>query len=238
MTVTTYDDGRSCPAGCDAHVVFKKAHNGTPNAFLPAPGADPLANRGSPARGECRASRDAGTKDNCVICFGPENASCMITTYRGSGPKLGRFDVTPAFLKRWCTSAGIPETLKTKCDDHAKAVRNLAARVNCIANPDHPKCRATMAAAEAAKREDKPPYQACKEAGEASYNRSVSDPSLQRLHDCAYFKNRRDPYGGWSLLAPAACAEGYYVGKAGLDCCSADPYQAAIDPIECGGFYR
>ena len=35
MRLTMYDDGRSCPANCDAHVVFHSDDNGTPNAHLP-----------------------------------------------------------------------------------------------------------------------------------------------------------------------------------------------------------
>ena len=29
IKLTIYDDGKSCPAGCDAHVVFHQSMNGT-----------------------------------------------------------------------------------------------------------------------------------------------------------------------------------------------------------------
>ena len=232
MTLTTYDDGRSCPAGCDSHVVFRSVHNGTANAFRPGTGADPFAIRSAAHLHKCTRG------DPCVICFAPETSSCLITTYRGSGPKEGRFDVTPAFMREWCARAGLPAELKEKCTSHMRAAERLAAKVNCIANPDHSLCRATMTAAVAAKAEDEPRFERCVQIGERAYNNSISDPSLKRTHACAYFLNRRHPTGNWQLLAPGACQDGYFVGKNGLDCCSADPVQAAIDPTECGDFYR
>ena len=95
-----------------------------------------------------------------------------------------------------------------------------------------------MADAMASKAEDAPRYERCKQMGEAAYNASLADASLRRQHDCAYFRNRRDPTGRWLLLTPGACRNGYFVGKHGLDCCSADPVQAAIDARECSPYYR
>ena len=95
-----------------------------------------------------------------------------------------------------------------------------------------------MAAAVAEKTEDAPRYERCKQMGEAAYNASLVDASLMRKHDCAYFRHRRHPTGQWLLLSPGACGKGYFVGKNGLDCCSADPVQAAIDPVECSRYYR
>ena len=164
--------------------------------------------------------------------------SCLITTYRGSGPPAGRFDVTPAFLKEWCRRDGLPSPLAEKCRSHMRAAERLAAKVNCIANPENSHCTVVMADAVAAKTEDAPRYGQCKQMGEAAYNASLSDASLRRKHDCAYFRNRRHLTGNWLLLAPGACHKGYFVGKNGLDCCSADPVQAAIDPVECSPYYR
>lgn len=231
MKITSYDDGRSCPANCDSHVVFQSSHNGTANAFRPGPGADPFAIRGRPELQECIWGKA------CVICFSAANDSCLITTYRGSGPPRGRFDVTPAFLKKWCSKASLPATLSAKCISHMKAADRLAAKTNCIANPTDAKCRDIMAVAVTRKQDDAPRYSECKRMGETAYNQSLSDPSLRRTHDCAYFLNRKHA-GGWFLLAPGACRDGYYVGRDSLDCCSADPVQAAIDPVECGPFYR
>lgn len=232
MTLTSYDDGRSCPGNCDAHVVFSAVHNGTANAFRPAKAEDPLAARRANLRAPCRVGED------CAICFGKAASSCIVTTYRGSGPKRGRFDVTPAFLKARCGQPGLPEALDEKCRSHMAAARRLAQRVSCIERPSHPSCVEVMRAAVAAKETDTPRYERCKELGQRAYNTSVEDPSLEREHDCAYFANRRHPTGGWLLLTPGACRDGYFVGKSGLDCCSADPVQAAIDPVECGQFYQ
>src|SRR5947209_10477168 len=83
MTPTVYDDGKSCPNGCDAHVVFHPRHNGTANAF------DPSSSRAAP--------RECVVGQQCRICFSASDASCMLATYRGAGPPPGRFDFTPAF---------------------------------------------------------------------------------------------------------------------------------------------
>lgn len=36
MTPAVYDDGKSCPNDCDAHVVFHPRHNGTADAYDPS----------------------------------------------------------------------------------------------------------------------------------------------------------------------------------------------------------
>lgn len=232
MKITSYDDGYSCPANCDSHVVFKSKHNGTANAFKPASGNNPFSTRNSPNREKCLKGQP------CAICFGPETASCLVTTYRGTGPFVDRFDVTPAFLKEWCRRDNLPQALADKCYSHMADAKHLDDKTNCIANPENPRCSTMMKTTIAAKNEDTPRYEQCKSMGEARYNASLSDTSLQREHDCAYFKNRRHSTGNWLLLTPAACRAGYFVGKNGLDCCSADPVQAAVDPGECGIYYR
>ncbi len=231
--LTSYDDGRSCPGDCDAHVVFHSSHNGSANAFAPAAGDDPLADRAdADARKKCVRG------EACAICFNTENASCLVTTYRGSGPPRKRFDVTPAFLKEWCGREPLPATLAAKCESHMAAAARLAAKTNCIATPEDPACVDAMSAAIAAKEEDTPRYNQCKAMGQSAYNAAQEDDALKREHGCAYWANRRHPSDEWILLTPGACKEGYYVGRDGLDCCSADPVQAAIDPLECSPYYK
>jgi hypothetical protein len=41
----------------------------------------------------------------------------------------------------------------------------------------------------------------------------------------------------WHLLLPAACREGTYVDRFGLDCCSADIRFAASNHPECAAFF-
>lgn len=234
MTVTAYDDGQSCPGGCDAHAVFHATHNGTANAFAPGPEGQPFAPRTSGTYAACRRGEE------CAICFGPKTASCIVATYRGNGPPRGRIDVTPAFLKAWCGRDGLPGALASKCTTHMAAARGLARKTNCIAEPRRAGCVDVMSAARAAKAEDLPRYRQCKEVGQSAYNRTVGDPALQRHNACDYFKNVFEYNSSgdrWHRLTPAACREGYFVGRNGLDCCSADPVQAAIDPVECGLYY-
>src|SRR5215203_99281 len=72
MKITVYSDGRSCPGGCDAHVVMDGSDNGTPNAH--SVGSTDAA----PAK--CEVGRD------CRICFDARLEQCMTVTYRGGGP--------------------------------------------------------------------------------------------------------------------------------------------------------
>lgn len=238
MRPTTYDDGRSCPPDgqCDAHVVFKRTHNNTLNAFRPMSAEEPLATRRNPsARKPCRRGVD------CVICFGAGDDTCMVALYRGNGPGTNRFDFTPAFMKSRCSDEGLPKAFANYCKQYQIKVDHLSSRTNCIANPSIPNCRSVMETAMRLKEEDLPRYQKCKSlGGDTAYNRQQPNPKLHRRHACAYFKNvaacsQSNPCG--IRLSPGACGDGYYVGKNGLDCCSADPVQAAIDTVECGVFY-
>ena len=237
MKATTYDDGRSCPGNCEAHVVFKaKAHNGTLNAFRPSSKGGSFSNRHSGQLKTC----DKGKR--CAICFGQGDDTCMLAVYRGNGPAVGRFDFTPKFMLSRCREKGLPKTFATFCKSHFRTAAKLAKKINCIKNPTHAKCAATLTQARAAKAADLPKYRLCKKMGEKKYNKAQADRLARRANDCTYFRNipactRAKPCGRWRL-APASCRSGYFVGKNGLDCCSADPVQAAIDPVECGVFYR
>jgi hypothetical protein len=228
LTVTAYDDGRSCPAGCDAHVVFHPQHNGTRAAYRPLDARRPSAGRDKPQR--CVSG------ELCSVCLDPSDSSCIVALYRGGGPAVGRLDVTPAFLAARCGEPGLPTGLSAKCDQHMRAAAQLKSRTNCIANPDLADCRPLMTEAARLKTEDTPRYEQCVRVGERTYNRT-QPRALRRTHACAYFANQRHPTGRWLLLTPGACRPGYYVGRSGLDCCSGDPVQAAIDVRECGRFY-
>lgn len=83
LTPTAYDDGRSCPANCDAHVVVNPHHNGSVLLRLPSSPVDrPLP---------------CAIGSRCLVCFSSDAKDCIETTYRGAGPPRGRADFTPAF---------------------------------------------------------------------------------------------------------------------------------------------
>ena len=233
LTLTTYDDGLSCPGDCDAHVVFHPSLNGTANAFLPAAGDDPLAARVAP--------KPCVPGEACVICFSAQASSCLVALYRGDGPPPGIIDVTSAFLEAWCTKASLPEPLAAECQNKREDVAYLEGRHNCIADPDSKACRDLMTTAKDAKSADAPGYALCKALGAEAYNSQQPDVQLHRHPEkgCEYFLNQRESNGtiSWSRLTPAACRADSYVGKNGLDCCSANPWQAAVDVGECGAFY-
>lgn len=236
LTVTTYDDGFSCPGNCDSHVVFRKDHNGTRNAFAPAVGANPLANRTNAAQFPCVKGK------GCVVCFAEASESCIVTVYRGAGPPLGRVDATPAFMKEWCDKANLPGAIAAECKRLQSNAAALAARVNCIAEPSHDKCKVKMEAATAAKAADAPEFQKCLAMGVVKYNAQQSDANLDRSLEagCPYYENQRQTNSNgvsWQKLSPGACREGYFVGPNGTDCCSGDPMQAAVDFRECRSFY-
>ncbi len=234
MTVTAYGDGLSCPGGCDAHVVFARRHDGTRNAF--APGPTLLAWRDSAAAHPCGGGPGPSAGRPCVICFDDADASCLLTLHRGSGPPAGRFDVNATFLAETCPLVALPSAIQDLCAGYRQAVMTLAARHSCIADESQGACRNLMQAARAAWTEDRPRYEACLAAGgDAPYNAGMSDSSLHRAHDCAYFANRRNAAG--LRLAPGACPAGSFVGRDGFDCCGGDPARDAIDPRECGLFY-
>lgn len=233
MQATTYHDGHSCPNGCDAHVVFQLQHNGTRNAFLPGIAGEPLLrHRSNPAAARCVNGSD------CVICFDDADASCMVARYRGNGPQAGRFDFTLAFLRARCSGPSLPARFAAECAEKRRIAAELARRVNCIANPEATACRAIMQSAVAAKQRDLAEYGRCKQLGVPRYNAQQPDAQRHRhpSNGCEYFLNQRG--ASWFKLAPGACGDGYFVGPYGTDCCSADPFQAAVDRVECGHFYR
>ena len=227
MKPTIYDDGISCPGGCDAHVVLNPSDNGTRYAY--ASGSP----RGAPQ--PCKAG------EACTICFDDSDASCMSATYRGAGPPSGTFDFTPAFYAANCGRAEVPAALKAQCGalDRAAAKLGYTTRINCFLSPDHAKCRAVMDRAKADQSRDVPKREACLGLGEAAYNAAQSDPDERRTNACNYSLSLRGGRPGrqWHLLLPAACRPGTYVDRFGLDCCSGDVRFAASNHPECASFF-
>lgn len=228
MIATIYDDGNSCPGGCDAHVVFAPRHNGTANAF------DPSSERGAPRR--CAVGRE------CKICFSADASSCMLATYRGAGPAVGRFDFTPAFYEENCPKPGLPVVFARQCRSAQPAIDRLQNQINCVANPEHEKCRPLMESVAARKAADDVLYAECKRLGEAAFNRNHrTEPRKQRSNDCSYEMVRT---GGpnsrgerWRRLLDGACRPGTYAGRDGLDCCTGSLYAAAFLGSECRQFF-
>jgi hypothetical protein len=230
MRLTIYDDGLSCPGGCDAHVVANPADNGT--KFV----SEPTSPRTSPRA--CVAGRP------CRICFADAAASCMTALYRGGGPSRGTIDATPAFYAANCGRPGIPAQLAAQCAslDRAVAGSGYDRKVNCLASTADPRCTRVLAAASAARAADAPRFASCRSLGEGPYNAAQSDPRLRRSNDCLY---SRMSLGGpnshgtrWRILLPAACRPGTFVGRDGLDCCSADLRFAASAHPECSAYFR
>jgi hypothetical protein len=229
MKLTIYDDGKSCPGDCDAHVVINSNDNGTRFAFLPG------SSRGTPQK--CKAG------EACTICFGEPVNTCMDALYRGGGPPAGKFDFTPAFYDENCGRDDIPKALKDQCAALDAAVVNggYNSRINCFDNPGHAKCTAAMAAAAAAQQADEPKRELCLSLGESSYNSQQSNAKDRRSNGCNYSQQR---LGGpnsngvrWRMLLPGACRAGTFVGRDGLDCCSSNlRFAASIHP-ECTGFF-
>lgn len=229
MTPTVYDDGKSCPGGCDAHVVFSAVHNGTRNAY------DRMSSRSAP--------RKCTPGQKCMVCFSAADSSCIEVTYRGAGPPAGKFDFTPAFFEENCGRADLPAPLVAICRAANPVVERLRTRhINCFENLEHPKCKEMMYEASRRKAVDDAAYDECKRMGEAAFNRKfINSPSLQRHNDCQYEKLRRglNPRTRvrWHLLLDGACRPGTYVGKSGLDCCTGNLYQAALLGSECALFF-
>lgn len=226
MTLTIYDDGRSCPGGCDAHVVMDPANNGTPNAYLPT----------SPAG----AFRRCVVGQECKICFDADPQSCMTVMYRGNGPHRDRFDFTPAFYEQNCSRPGIPRALAAQCASLRAQARRLEGRLNCFQTPEHPRCAGVMAQARQRQAQDKPIYEACLSQTEARFNRG-RPVAERRSNDCAY--EQRGTGGPnsrgrrWRRLLPGACREGTFVGRDGLDCCSGSLFHDGPLDVECRNFY-
>lgn len=225
MTPTVYDDGRSCPNDCDAHVVFHPSHNGTRNAF------DPSSTRSAPTK--CVAGRP------CTICFSEAASSCMTATYRGAGPPKKRFDFTPAFYEENCERPSLPPPVATQCRNARLAMPALESKVNCVATPEHEKCRALMQEAARRKAADDLLYEECLREGEVRFN-SDKPSRLQRSLGCAYerFGTGRNSAGvTWRRLLDGACRPGTYAGRDGLDCCTGSLYEAALLGRECALFF-
>jgi hypothetical protein len=227
MQPTIYDDGKSCPHDCDAHVVFHHSHNGTANAFDPASTAD------SPQK--CEAGKQ------CRICFSSDPATCMNALYRGDGPGPGRFDFTPAFFEANCSKTELPIAFRKECESAAPALEEIKDLVNCVASPGDRRCAAVMTIAQQRQTADDVLYNQCTEQGETAFSRKYSEqPSLQRSNDCAYEKigtGRNLKGETWSKLLPGACRAGTYVGRDGTDCCNGSLYEAALLGRECRQFF-
>lgn len=231
IAATMYSDGRACPGGCDAHVVFQKRLNGTSNAFLP-----PLANRAEPQRHACVSGQP------CMICFDDADSTCITTMYRGSGPPDGKFDFTPAFFDEWCPKSDKPQALTSECAVIERARRRYEVRVNCFATPEHDACKSLMATALAAQKADEPEYKRCEQIGVQAYNRAQTDDAKDRstTAGCGYSLNTRKCNSRgvcWQVLLPGACGTGSLVGRDGLDCCSGTVQVAGYLHPECTPYY-
>jgi hypothetical protein len=225
MKITVYNDGKSCPGGCDAHVVMDPSDNGTPNARLP----------GSPAS----APQKCQPGQPCQICFDAALTQCMSVLYRGAGPHKGTFDFTPAFFEEACARPDLPARLAADCQGKRAQAKALDGRNNCIVDPAAPKCVDLMAKASMAKETDGPAYRECKKLGETAYNAS-QPPARQRSLDCLYEKvgtGKNTAGKTWRKLLPAACGDGQYVGRDGLDCCTGKPLTDGPLDLECRFFY-
>lgn len=229
MKLTIYDDGKSCPAGCDAHVVIHTQDNGTRFAFKPS------SSRTNPQA--CIVGQE------CRICFGEGDSSCMNARYRGGGPPRGTFDFTPAFYSENCARPDIPARLLQQCQALDGAVASLGydTRIDCFAEPNHVRCDEAVEAAAAAQEADDVQYDRCISMGEAAYNATQSSAATRRSNACAYSEQR---LGGpnssgtrWRILLPGACRSGTFVGRDGLDCCSSDTRFAASVHPECSRFF-
>ena len=221
--LTIYDDGVSCPANCDAHVVFSNAMNGT--AFAHKEGTK----YSKCVKGEA-----------CRICFESGEKQCLNVMYRGSGPHPDTFDFTPAFYQQACASTPAQPLLAKECVSLRERAKALSGRINCLAAPGDPKCSAIIAETKAARELDLPKFKKCLQLGEAAYNQQVPNAE-KRKHDCTYELNGtgRNDAGTktWRKLLPAACRAGTYVGRDGLDCCSGNTFADGPLGRECRGFY-
>jgi hypothetical protein len=227
MRPTIYDDGKSCPHDCDAHVVFDNSHNGTGNAF------DPASSRTAPRKCEVGQS--------CMLCFSAKANSCMTATYRGGGPSRGRFDFTPAYFEENCSKPNLPSEFREMCQSAAPGIERLKRLVNCVATPDDPKCTDLIAAARESQTSDEVFYNECKQLGQVAFNKKHrNERSRQRSNECAYEKfgtGRNSKGETWTKLLPGACRTGTFVGRDGTDCCNGSLYEAALLVTECNRFF-
>ncbi len=125
LHATCYDDGDSCPGGCDEHVVAHNTTNGT--ARYHAPGSTPGNWR------DCRNGQD------CEVCFGNDPADCITVTHRGTGPDAGRADFTASFWEELCALDDLPDTLDDECDRIEQGSDRLQT-VSCLEDHDYPGC--------------------------------------------------------------------------------------------------
>ncbi len=225
IRMTMYDDGRSCPANCDAHVVFDNALNGTQYAHRPDDGIH---------FSKCQNGA------SCEVCLTDGRQQCLTVPYRGAGPGKETFDFTPAFYVEYCARASIPALLRDRCTSLHNDAKRLEGRVNCIRDAGNVACGVVMTDAQRKSIEDEPLYRQCVQVGESRFN-AIHAPGQQRSNDCAY---ERIPTGGpnshgtkWRRLLPGACRPGTYVGRDGLDCCSGVTLADGPLGSECRAFY-
>jgi len=226
VRLTIYDDGLSCPANCDAHVVFHHTLNGTEFAH------DPKSTQGSFTK--CTPGVV------CRLCLQSGGRQCLEAIYRGGGPSPMTFDFTPAFYSQACEGNPSQPSLAAKCKALKKAAAELAGRTNCIATPNVKECAALIEAATNARRADRVNYDQCIKEGQATYN-AARPKREQRTLRCAY---ERFGKGGpnskgttWKKLLPGACRDGTLVGRDGLDCCSGNTFADGPLGRECAAFY-
>ena len=164
----------------------------------------------------------------------------MTIMYRGAGPTLKTFDLTPRFYEQACPGAATHPSLQTKCKEIAKAAVGLANRTNCIRQPTISSCKGIIDAARQRQDADRPLFEQCKAQGQAKYN--VARPEAERRsNDCAYeFKGTGGPNSKgttWRKLLPGVCRPGTFVGHDGLDCCNGSLISDGPLGIECRDFY-
>lgn len=226
IRLTIYDDGLSCPAECDEHVVFHPSLNGTQFAHKPTTIVAPFA--------KCVDG------ETCRICLESGGKQCLETTYRGDGPSPKTFDFTPAFYLKACAGQPQQVSLQNKCNELRNAAKALDGRVNCIAEPNAANCELIIEAARKLQLADRIDYQSCLAIGQTKFN-SNRIKEEQRSIKCAY---ERYGTGGpnskgvtWKKLLPGACRNGTFVGRDGLDCCSGNTLSDGPFAHECRPFY-
>jgi hypothetical protein len=228
LTPTAYDDGRACPAECDAHVVVNPRHNGSPLLRQPA------STRAAP--------KPCIIGSQCLVCFSDNANDCIEARYRGAGPPPGRADFTPAFYAEVCGDSLLPRGLRSTCRTASRAVAELGKRRNCFRESGVSECYDHMAAAQSRKAVDDSLFQECRSKGEPAFNREHrTTPKLQLALGCAYerFGTGRNRAGTvtWRRLLDGACRDGSFAGRDGLDCCSDDLWAAALFGRECARFF-
>jgi len=125
LHATCYDDGASCPGGCDEHVVANNATNGSARFHAPGSSAGDWL--------DCRNGQD------CEVCFGGDPADCITVTYRGTGPDAGRADFTASFWEELCAVNDLPDALDDECDRIEGSGDQLRA-VSCLDDPTAAGC--------------------------------------------------------------------------------------------------